>query len=846
MKSKLIAILTTGMMLTSAVSMPPVLAAEQNTTTVTVGSLPDWIPNDLESAVEFRNTYGTTHIGIGNESDLLCVVFQEDSYSTKKYTIKNTDVIATEYYHDVFVDKNTDTAYEVLTYKKAWNSTPDFKVKFSCDFVLQKEYSFTSLGTQITETDIYSWLPDCKEEFRKYTNDNSFVSVNSNYVVFCLSHNAGTAYKWNLKDSGSECFELETISDCTPVYTIPLDGGAVNKVYVYKAVNDGYAKISYDYGAVYASGGEDKETLTADCAVINNTHDVLLSGDMRVTLVDADTDELIPIPEGAMPAVWTDISYNTSEGNTSMNMQPCGFKNNPAIISLGSFFNADNFSFGLLNVPIGYSLPDTEDKSAGYYNGTIVPENHITVTKYDNDSADVVFRLKKDTKRVIPEELSAELTDLKKGETRITLYDKETGELILSELCEHHGLGFGTDIRFRTTMSPNGWMYTGPIYPVTSNPSVYKNDNLADLYKKADHFQFLCSDEPEVTLYDNGAMDIVIRTKITVSGNINGDDEFNIADVAVLQKWLLTACDNELYNWAEADFDLDNKLTVFDLCLMKKELIKRNKTSYVEPEVRIDYGMPFIVIEDKLKLYLGPDESYPTAVLIPKHTSLHEIGFNENNNKWLFTEYNGQYGWIRTVNDDNNTSTIIYEAYPAKPVIYLYPEEETDVHVELELTEADLSTTYPKYNDGWDVKASPDGSLLNKADGSHHKYLFWDAANCRTRFDFSKGFCIAGSDTENFLKEKLTYMGLTEDEMNEFIVYWLPLMEHNKYNLIAFQGDVYTNSAKLNITPSPDSLLRIFMTYVPLEDEVDIETQQLETFERKGFTAVEWGGCEIK
>ena len=89
-------------------------------------------------------------------------------------------------------------------------------------------------------------------------------------------------------------------------------------------------------------------------------------------------------------------------------------------------------------------------------------------------------------------------------------------------------------------------------------------------------------------------------------------------------------------------------------------------------------------------------------------------------------------------------------------------------------------------------------------------------------------------------------MGLTEDEMNEFIVYWLPLMEHNKYNLIAFQGDVYTNSAKLNITPSPDSLLRIFMTYVPLEDEVDIETQQLETFERKGFTAVEWGGCEIK
>ncbi|MCR4794855.1 MAG: hypothetical protein K5898_06755 [Ruminococcus sp.] len=71
-------------------------------------------------------------------------------------------------------------------------------------------------------------------------------------------------------------------------------------------------------------------------------------------------------------------------------------------------------------------------------------------------------------------------------------------------------------------------------------------------------------------------------------------------------------------------------------------------------------------------------------------------------------------------------------------------------------------------------------------------------------------------------------------------------MEHNKYNLISFQGDAYTNSAKLNISPAPDSLLRIFMTYVPLENAVDIEPQQLPTFERKGFTVVEWGGSKIR
>jgi endoglucanase len=36
------------------------------------------------------------------------------------------------------------------------------------------------------------------------------------------------------------------------------------------------------------------------------------------------------------------------------------------------------------------------------------------------------------------------------------------------------------------------------------------------------------------------------------------------------------------------------------------------------------------------------------------------------------------------------------------------------------------------------------------------------------------------------------------------------------------------------------------MAYVPLEKAVDIEPQQLETFERKGFAVVEWGGTEIK
>ena len=330
------------------------------------------------------------------------------------------------------------------------------------------------------------------------------------------------------------------------------------------------------------------------------------------------------------------------------------------------------------------------------------------------------------------------------------------------------------------------------------------------------------------------------------SGDINADGEFSIADVLLFQKWLVGDRRYSFDDWEAADFCRDGKLDIFDLTAMKKALVKYSIRDCVMPDKSLKYGSPMNVAADGLELRLGPDESYEVINTIPTYTHIDELGYNLDNDHWMFTLYKRRYGWIRTVEEDNKTATVYPDAVAAKPVIYLYPEEETDVRVELELTEAELSTTYPKYNNGWDVTASPDGSILNKADGTHHKYLFWDAVKCRTRFDFSEGFCVAGKDTESFLREKLTYMGLTEEEMNEFIVYWLPLMEHNAYNLISFQSEAYTNSAKLNITPTPDSLLRVFMAYVPLEEAVDIQPQQLQTFERKGFTVVEWGGSEIK
>ena len=183
------------------------------------------------------------------------------------------------------------------------------------------------------------------------------------------------------------------------------------------------------------------------------------------------------------------------------------------------------------------------------------------------------------------------------------------------------------------------------------------------------------------------------------------------------------------------------------------------------------------------------------------------------------------------------------DVYFEKPILYLYPEETTKVTVKLELL-GELTCTYPAYNDGWTVTAAPDGTLIDEK-GQTYNYLYWEGAGTE-QYDLSQGFCVAGADTAAFLEDALAQLGLTRKEANEFIVYWLPRMEQNPYNLIAFQQETYTEAAKLTVTPTPDSILRVFMAWKPLEKPVDIPAQTLPIFERHGFTVVEWGGAKVK
>lgn len=180
----------------------------------------------------------------------------------------------------------------------------------------------------------------------------------------------------------------------------------------------------------------------------------------------------------------------------------------------------------------------------------------------------------------------------------------------------------------------------------------------------------------------------------------------------------------------------------------------------------------------------------------------------------------------------------------AKPILYFYPEIPTVCSVKVSL-DGNLTCTYPDHGDnGWqDFTAYPDGTLVFP-DGREYYALYWEGIQ-HAEWDFSRGFCVRGEDTAVFLEWALAEQGLTPREANEFIVYWLPQMQDHPYNIISFQTTAYTDGAALEITPSPDRLLRVFMVYYASDTPKDLAPQTFEGFTRAGFTVVEWGGSEV-
>ncbi len=202
--------------------------------------------------------------------------------------------------------------------------------------------------------------------------------------------------------------------------------------------------------------------------------------------------------------------------------------------------------------------------------------------------------------------------------------------------------------------------------------------------------------------------------------------------------------------------------------------------------------------------------------------------------------YEDEFGrWLEFISAD-----FISAGECGKPVIYLYPEEEVDLLVEVD-PKGGFTKVIPDYNDGWRVTATPNSVITNHDDGLEYPYLFWEGRG-DVYEEPDRYWVVEQVDVKKFLTKTLLRVGLNRVEIYDFMEFWYPRMQDAPYYKIGFHGTrVMDLLAPLNISgeDTPDSILRILMDYTELEEPIEGNPPRyIPRFVRDGFTVIEWGG----
>ncbi|MFA4826974.1 MAG: hypothetical protein WC596_01815 [Candidatus Shapirobacteria bacterium] len=223
---------------------------------------------------------------------------------------------------------------------------------------------------------------------------------------------------------------------------------------------------------------------------------------------------------------------------------------------------------------------------------------------------------------------------------------------------------------------------------------------------------------------------------------------------------------------------------------------------------------------------------YPSA---PPIMSIDQ--YNETHNHFLYQDLSGD--WIVYVN-----SQYAPMVECGKPVIYLYPTQDTVINVKVG---ADMSQSDPLYpSDGWTVLAKPSGNLTYQ--NQSYPYLFWEGMGWGTYPDYqNRGVVVSQQNLIRTLKSQLSQLGLNTQESADFMEFWQSRLPQTPYVRLTWLNTADMNRlAPLAVNPRPDTVIRIFLEFEGLQQPRPLIPQSLTSVPRRGFTLVEWGGLLIK
>ena len=119
----------------------------------------------------------------------------------------------------------------------------------------------------------------------------------------------------------------------------------------------------------------------------------------------------------------------------------------------------------------------------------------------------------------------------------------------------------------------------------------------------------------------------------------------------------------------------------------------------ITDETKIDYGTQI----EPIAMYYAVDVVCGDEIKKEDDENIAYLS-GDGNEKWYYAEKITVTGYCQPSYTDVGF---------AKPVIYLYPEEETNVTVKLDYN-GELTCTYPKSDGTWRVTAKPDGTLIDE------------------------------------------------------------------------------------------------------------------------------------